>query len=463
MILARYLGTEGFGYYSYVMAFVWTFQLIADLGLSNILVREVALNREKAPLYFGASKSLVWVLSILTYFVIALGINLFSSNSKVIMATYIAGLAVVPMFQTAVYVAVFRAYERMELNALGFVSHKVFLLGLILIGLKLKVGLFGLFGLLCGANLYLLLFYSVMLRRLFFKPQLLFHLQLWWSLLREAFPLGIASILRKVTWQVDALILAGLSTATSIGIYSAASKVTAMFDVLPLIIALPLFPVMARLAKNSPEEFAELAEGCLKGLCVFSLPFILLISFSSDKIILLLYGSEYRSSIAALQVLAWAVLFLFPTSFYIYLLTAMGKQRLYTLCSFACLGIKILLELVLVVHYDYLGACFGTLIAEFSLFAIGLYFLKIAVPQISISNITLKPVLCGLGLALLFHVFKAYWPQPLLLEVVIALSLYPLMLIGLRVFTPREIAVLKESLLFHKALVRASAPESSQE
>ncbi|NWG32634.1 MAG: oligosaccharide flippase family protein, partial [Rhodocyclaceae bacterium] len=47
LLLARYLGVEGFGNYSFVMAFVLVFQLIADAGLSNILIREIAVNREQ--------------------------------------------------------------------------------------------------------------------------------------------------------------------------------------------------------------------------------------------------------------------------------------------------------------------------------------------------------------------------------------------------------------------------------
>jgi O-antigen/teichoic acid export membrane protein len=40
--LARYLGTGGFGKYSFVFAYLAFFNIITDLGLQQILVREMA-------------------------------------------------------------------------------------------------------------------------------------------------------------------------------------------------------------------------------------------------------------------------------------------------------------------------------------------------------------------------------------------------------------------------------------
>jgi len=51
--LARYLGTAGFGKYSFVFAYLAFFNIITDLGLQTILVREMAREPTRAPEWYS--------------------------------------------------------------------------------------------------------------------------------------------------------------------------------------------------------------------------------------------------------------------------------------------------------------------------------------------------------------------------------------------------------------------------
>ena len=76
VLIARYLGLIGFGNYSFVIAFVGVFQMIADSGLNNILIREIAVNRDNLGYQLGVTKSLIWVFSIIVFLLIVLIINI---------------------------------------------------------------------------------------------------------------------------------------------------------------------------------------------------------------------------------------------------------------------------------------------------------------------------------------------------------------------------------------------------
>ncbi|HDO25537.1 MAG TPA: hypothetical protein ENG95_02680, partial [Nitrospirae bacterium] len=52
-IIARYLGVKGFGLYSFVIAIIWVLSPMLFLGLNQILARDVAVNKEKAPHSIG--------------------------------------------------------------------------------------------------------------------------------------------------------------------------------------------------------------------------------------------------------------------------------------------------------------------------------------------------------------------------------------------------------------------------
>ncbi|MGA7130175.1 MAG: oligosaccharide flippase family protein, partial [Chthoniobacterales bacterium] len=64
VLIARSVSVNDFGIYSFILAFAVFFQLLADTGLSNILMRELAKTPEKMAEILGAALSLIWVLSI---------------------------------------------------------------------------------------------------------------------------------------------------------------------------------------------------------------------------------------------------------------------------------------------------------------------------------------------------------------------------------------------------------------
>src|SRR5262249_12068687 len=63
VFIARSVGVTVFGTYSFILAFSMFFQLLADSGLSNILVRELATKPERMGEILGAAMLLIWVLS----------------------------------------------------------------------------------------------------------------------------------------------------------------------------------------------------------------------------------------------------------------------------------------------------------------------------------------------------------------------------------------------------------------
>ena len=53
LYIARYLGPEKYGIYSFVFAFIYFFSFIPDMGVHQILVREAAKEPEKAGKLIG--------------------------------------------------------------------------------------------------------------------------------------------------------------------------------------------------------------------------------------------------------------------------------------------------------------------------------------------------------------------------------------------------------------------------
>lgn len=452
VFIARHLGTEGFGKYSYILAFVWIFQIIADSGITTIMVREFAVKKDTLLYQFGTFKSLIWASSIIVFLLIVLGINIINPEDTVRNATYIMGLSVLTTLHAVGYGSIFRAMEEMEYNAAGFIIHKVFLLGLVLLSINLRGGLEGIAIAYLISNLLLWMFYYIIVRYRYFNPKIIIDLKMWRFYVAEAIPIGIASILRKISWQVDILILSAISTTASVGLFSAAYKIIQSLNLLPQTVSIPLFPVYSRLAKTSQDELFHAFEKSLKFMFIMSIPLVVLIATLSHTILLSVLGPDFEASSIALQILSFVLIFLFPTAQFVYLFSALNRQRLYTISSLACLLINIILDFILIPEIGFVGACIGTLVAEITLFGFGMYFLKTINRNVSLTRVVWKPVTSGLIMLVILYQFRdrsLYWLVP---GIFVSGLGFLLTNIILKTFSRNEIFMIKDGLFFMKKL-----------
>lgn len=450
LLLARYLGVESFGDYSFVMAFVFLFQLIADAGLSNILIREIATNREKLPYQLGVTKTLIWVFSLFSFLLIVVAVPFVRPEPSVRAALYIMGLAVLATVHAVGYTSVFRALEEMEYNAIGFLLHKVVLFLFVLLVMWFKKGLPEIAAAYLLASLSLWFFYYWIIRTRYPRPQRVWDLRAWGFLLREALPVGIAIVLRRVSWQVGILVLTAIGTSRSVGLFSAPYKILQTLNVLPQTISLPLFPVYARLAKDSFDELFETYEKTLRLLVAGSVPLALLLAVFSPSIVFVLFGKDFQESHVAMELLSLTLLFLFPTSQFIYLFSALGKQHFYTVASLVGLAANVVLAFLLIPRLDFVGAAMATLFSEMLLFTTGIAYVRRLHRGVCLRRALGKPLAAGLVmLAVVFPFRSLSFPfHPL--GALLGIGIYALAAFAFGAVSRTEFGLFRESLRFYR-------------
>src|SRR5438105_4783046 len=143
LIIARAVSVTEFGEYSFVLAFAMFVNNIADSGLPRMLVREISRDPEQLVRLVGAGASLIWVISGVMCLLVAVIIPFLHVGTDVKMSVLGMSIATMATFHAAGYSAALRAFEDNELNYLGFVLHKLLLLGLVFAVVKLHFGLLG--------------------------------------------------------------------------------------------------------------------------------------------------------------------------------------------------------------------------------------------------------------------------------------------------------------------------------
>ena len=450
LLCARLLGVEAFGVFSFILAITSVCQLVADFGLTNLIVREVAKDKDKAAYIMSNVLTLAWCLSALMFVVIALcGWVLLDSVTQWV-ACLIMAAAVLATYHSVVYSSVCRAFEEMGYNAFCFVAHKIVLLALAWWwggeASPFSSPLLGICAAYLVANLLQYLFFFVVVSLRFIKIRFGRDWHYALSLFRAAVPVGASMVVRRLTLQVDVLILSVMLGATAVGVFSAAYKVVQMVDMIPFALCLPLFPALSRLAAAGADELVPFFQLCVKGFVLLALPLTGYLFVSADSLINLFYADEFAEAGGLLRILSFTVVGLFINMLLSYLFVSLNHQRFYLLAALGCLVVNAVVDLILIPLVGVEGAAWGTLCGELCYFVLALGFLKRC--EITVNWIALcwRPALLSVLCCLPALV---WFPQSLWELVAFTAMFFALYLLGLfvfKVFHIRDVTTLASRL-----------------
>jgi O-antigen/teichoic acid export membrane protein len=186
MYVARYLGAEGFGVLAFALAFTAVFGVLTDIGLQPLMVREIARDEALARKYIANVSALKILLVTITFGLIALVINLMDYPAETIKVVYLMALSVVfNAFSTMLY-GVFRAYERMEFEALGQVLSSALVLSGAFYAMSHDFSVVGFALLYCIASVVTLGYSAIISAWRFVLPSIEIDLGFWKKTLKQA-------------------------------------------------------------------------------------------------------------------------------------------------------------------------------------------------------------------------------------------------------------------------------------
>lgn len=371
ILIARHLGPESYGPFSFIFAFVAVIHMVADFGITQILVREISRNKQKLDEILGAVVPLVTLLAAVGTCIIVVSVEILALSADASKAMYILGASVLVTFHAAVYGSVSRAFEQMGINAAVLVLQRVFLFILVLLALEYDAGLPGVAWCYLGERIIQWILFRILIWRKFSRYKWRMDITYWRYLIREGLPVGAGMVLRRISWYLDIFILTALSTASSVGLFSAAFRVIQLINVIPFTLSIPVFPVFSRLALESKDRVFAIYIRVLKIFVLISLPIAVWILILGSQVTVFLFGEAYQEAGQALLIMGPMVVFLFLNSLYIHIFSALDKQSLYMKTVAMAVAINVVLDIVLIPLWGILGAALATLVSEFVLYITG--------------------------------------------------------------------------------------------
>ncbi len=443
-LIARTLGPEQQGIYSTALTFTTIMVVFIDLGLTNVLIREVAKAKDKAQTYLSTVVAIKIVLGILTYLATVLIVNVVPYDPLLKQLIYVSAITMLfDSFHTTMY-GVLRGLGDLRYESIMVFGSQLCTLALGSIFLFYGLPIVFLILAFTIASAVNFLFAFVMMKK-HYAVRLIpsFDPEIARLLIRIAIPFALAGLFARVYSYVDSLLLERFLDVRAVGWYSVAYKITYAFQFIPLALVAALYPQLSKYYKENKERLAYIFERGLVYLALAAFPIAFGIAVLARDIILSIFTVAYEPSIMPLQILVISLIFSFIGFPIGACLNACDRQATQTKIVGAVMVVNVLLNILFIPIWGPSGAAVAALIGNILLTVIGYLYIP------SIAAISHRYIFKNIGLIALSAavmaavVFAVHSSVSYSISIIIGAFVYAAMVIATKVLRPSQLVELR--------------------
>lgn len=374
--VSRVLGTTNIGIYSYTLSITTFFILFGSLGIALYGQREIAYEQDDKKKYSYTFWEIVvlrcitmTISTLIYYFVFAVGNNDYNLYYKILIVELIGNMIDISWF--------FQGLEEFKKTVLRNTLVKLISLVLILTLVKKPDDLpiyFVIYVLstLLG-NLSLWLYLPKYLTKVKIKDLKIFrHLKPTISLFIPQIAIQVYTLLDKT------MIGTIISDKSEVGYYEQAQKVVKMLLTIITSLGTVMMPRIANtFASGNKEKVKEYMKKSFRMVFFFGIPLIFGLISVSDAFVPFFFGSGYEKTGTIMKVISPIILFigLSNVTGTQYLLPT-KRQKEFTISVICGAVVNFIMNSLLIPKYASIGASIGTVIAEFTVTGVQMYYTR---------------------------------------------------------------------------------------
>ncbi len=310
IFLANSLGVLNFGLYSVAIAYFSIISAICDFGFNRFLIREISSKKQQ-------SWQIIWNILILRltivsvlFAIFSLGIYLFDPDRLRVSVLSLVSIALLPQAVAITFDGVFVALAKLQYSAAAafVLSLATFFSGVFFIAKGF--GIFGaILGLILGQVIYMLILLYFVKKQEKFKSAPI-SVPFLKEVLSGSIPYGILAVLGFLYFKIDTVILSYLRGNFETGIYALGYKFLEALVFIPNALSFALFPVLAKLHKDSPGKIKPLFLKSIKTMFILGLfavaGYILVLPYVINTFL-----PKYTPAISVIKILSLTIPFMF--------------------------------------------------------------------------------------------------------------------------------------------------------
>ena len=372
--IAVKIGASNLGHYTFALFFTTILAVIIDIGISNVLVREVSKNRDKSQEYLSVAMAVKIPLAILTYLIAIVLINVLDNPELVRQLVYLTGVIMVLDSFTLTFYAFLRGHQNLKFESLGTIIFQliVAITGITIVNLTSDLRLL-LLAILAASTYNFIYSLSLIKAKLKLKFFYKANKGVIKTILVVTIPFALAAVFTRVYGYLDTVLLNQMINETAVGYYSIPYKIVFSLQFIPMAFVASLYPAFASYFTSSKELLRKTFEKAMVYLGIIGVPITFGAVALAKPLILKVYTPEYEPSILTLQILVISLAFLFLNFPLGSLLNACDRQRRNTIHIGVVMVINIILNVMLIPRYSYVGAAVASSLSTFIMFVLQLY------------------------------------------------------------------------------------------
>jgi O-antigen/teichoic acid export membrane protein len=411
-IIARFLGKEGFGDYSLILSFLYVFNILADLGLYSLMTREIS--RPEADERKIASN--IFTLRIVALFIfLALAVSLvwfFPYTERVKLGVVIASFGYLFLSASQVLMGIFQKYLKIDRAGLADIAGRLVQLGLVVVFVHFKLGLFWL---LVSLNISCII--NFIFNWIFAKKcvhfGLAFDFSFWKTIIKEALPIAASIVLTLIYFKFDTIFLSigainrsSANPIVDVGIYNIAYRILEGLIFFPSMFVGLIMPILSKLAVSDKEQFKKVFQKTFDVLVIFVVPIVIGLVVLSLPIVVLVGGGDFVDSSPILKILSIAVGLIFFGNLFGVSIIALNKQKTGAYIYLSGMIFNIATNLIFIPKYSYFGASWTTVATELLVTILMFWLIYRNVKYIPSLRVVIKSFFAGLVMFLFLYFLK---------------------------------------------------------
>jgi len=360
----RTLEVSEFGVYSYAVAFVTFFSFIADGGLSQYVIKEIAQRPEKAAEIYKNVQGVQLALSIIITLVLIVSAWSIHTSQELLIILALGAGAILTGYVSPVFSALIaQGHKRQILKKDIFVSfvRLIYVAAFIASGSSLLFFAFGNFVAALAGLAYCLYLQRQSGFSYVFQRQL--STAAFCSIVFEGLPYSALMFANVLYNKIDVVMLKYLSGEHEVGLYSGATQFIYPFMFVSTVLATGLFPHLSKNALN-PAQFQEARN---KGAAVMACAGFALSGFlflGSGLLFDVMFGGKYDPSIPVYKILVWYLFVVFSYGAFSNAVVAKGGVKKILVMTASMLLLNVVLNLFMIPAWGAVGAAAATLVCE---------------------------------------------------------------------------------------------------
>jgi O-antigen/teichoic acid export membrane protein len=361
IITARLIGPEGNGIIAGLNVYPSLFMAIGSLGIRQSTAYFLGKGIYTAK-QIKIAITQIWVLTSFVSLVVCFMLIFYFSNFGSYLNLVFFALIPIPfsLFNTYNSGIFLGSNDIKTFNKINWIPSLIAMLGTILFVLFLKWDVKG--AMISSVLGVLVMFFVLLFKNKFFN---FFSFRFDWNIIKQMLSLGFvyASALFAINlnYRIDIILLDKLSNTYELGIYSKGAAITQYLWQIPILLSTVVFSRSA-VSKNNIAFSIKVAQLLRVSLVIVGVVSIFLILLS-EKIILGMYGEQFKESIAVLNYLLPGVVILTFFKVMNMDLAGQGKPWVSIKAMLPALIINIVINLILIPKFGAKGAAIASTVS----------------------------------------------------------------------------------------------------